>query len=123
MTVIVGALRGLLSTLGATALGVTTSRQRTIGVSLAKQAIETLQGSAYSSVAMSLTGLDTDPLVFGIAPNLTFESEPIVLGGTSPHRTTIAAVGTTFVLRTFVTAVGSGGAGYRRIIRRQHHLT
>ncbi len=115
MTVIVGALLGLLSTLGATAQGVTTSRQRTIGVSLAKQAIENLQGAAYSSVAMSLTGLDTDPLVYGIAPNLTFESEPIVLGGTSPHRTTITAVGTTFALRTFVTAVGTGGAGYRRV--------
>ncbi len=39
MAVIVGALLGLLSTLGATAQGVTTSRQRTIGVSLAKQTI------------------------------------------------------------------------------------
>lgn len=115
MTVIVGALLGLLSTLGATAQGVTTSRQRTIGVSLAKQAIENMQGAAYSSVAMSVTDLATDPLVFGIAPNLTFESEPIVLGGTSPHRTTITAVGTTFALRTFVTAVGAGGAGYRRV--------
>ena len=112
MTVIVGALLGLLSTLGATAQGVTTSRQRTIGVSLAKQTIENLQGAAYSNVAISLTGLAADPLVHGTAPNLTFESEPIVLGGTTPYRTTLTTVGTTFALRTFVTAVA---AGYRRV--------
>ena len=112
MAVIVGALLGLLSTLGATAQGVTTSRQRTIGVSLAKQTIENLQGAAYSNVAMNLTGLAVDPLVYGTAPNLTFESEPIVLGGTTPYRTTLTTVGTTFALRTFVTAVA---ASYRRV--------
>jgi type II secretory pathway pseudopilin PulG len=115
MALIVGALLGLLSTLGAAAQGVTTSRQRTIAVSLAKQVIENLQGAAYTSVAMSLTGLTSDPLVSGTAPNLVFESEPIVLGGTQPYRTTLTEVGTTFALRTFVTAVAVGGAGYRRV--------
>ena len=115
MALIVGALLGLLGTLGAAARGVTTSRQRTIAVSLAKQTIENLQGAAYSSVAMSLTGLTSEPLIHGTAPNLTFESESVVLGGTEPYRTTLTTVGTTFALRTFVTAVGAGGAGYRRV--------
>ena len=52
MLVIVTVLLGLLSTLGATAKGVVTGRQRTIAVSLSKQVIEKLQGAAYSDVAI-----------------------------------------------------------------------
>ena len=116
MLVIVGVLLGLLSTLGATARGVTTGRQRTIAVSLSKQVIENLQGSAYSDVAMNQATLTADALVLGVTPNLTFEGEQLVLGGptAAPYRTLTDAVGTTFSLRTFVTGVGSGGAGYRR---------
>ena len=51
MVVIVIVLLGLLGTLGAAAKGVVTGRQRTIAVSLAKQAIENLQGAKYSDVA------------------------------------------------------------------------
>ena len=116
MTVIVGALIGLLSTVGATAKGLTISRQRTIGISLAKQAIENLEGSAYNNVAMNLAGLSTDPLIQGTTPNFTFEGEFVVPGGTTPsYKTTIVSVGTTFVLRTFVTSVTAAGSGYRRV--------
>lgn len=116
MVVIVGVLLGLLSTLGATARGVTTGRQRTIAVSLSKQVIESLQGAAYSDVAMDQSTLAADVLVLGVMPNLTFEGEQLVLGGptAAPYRTISTAVGTTFSLRTFVTGVASGGAGYRR---------
>lgn len=115
MTVIVGALLGLLSTLGATAQGITTARQRTIAVSLAKQVIESLEGAAYTSVAMNIASLAGEPLVVGTTPNQTFEGEYIVPGGSTPYRTNPVSVGTTFSIRTFVTAVPAGGSGYRRI--------
>ncbi len=108
MTVIVGALLGLLSTLGATAQGLTTARQRTIAVSLAKQVIERLQGDSYKNVAMDLSSLAGEPLVVGVAPNQTFEGENVVPGGTKPYRTYPVSVGTTFSIRTFVTAVAVG---------------
>ena len=116
MLVIVTVLLGLLSTLGATAKGVVTGRQRTIAVSLSKQVIETLQGAAYSDVAMNQATLVADPLVVGAMPDLMFGGERLILGGptAAPYLTTTTAVGTTFSLRTFVTAVASGGAGYRR---------
>ncbi len=117
MTVIVGALLGLLSTLGATAQGVVVGRQRTIAVSLAKQVIEHLQGIDYTDVAMDLAspGLATDLLITGTSPDLKFELESLVPGGTTPYRETPVSVGTTFSLRTFVTAVLASGDGYRRI--------
>ena len=115
MTVIVGALIGLLSTLGATAQGLTTARQRTLAISLAKQAIENLEGSAYNNVAMNLSGLTADPMIHGTAPDLTFEGEFVVSGGTAPsYKSDVTAAGTIFELRTFVTAVSAAGAGYRR---------
>jgi type II secretory pathway pseudopilin PulG len=116
MVVIVGVLLGLLSTLGATARGVTTGRQRTIAVSLSKQVIEKLQGAAYSDVAMNQATLTADALVLGVTPNLRFDGELLVLGGptAAPYRTLTTAVGTTFSLRTFVTGVAAAGAGYRR---------
>jgi type II secretory pathway pseudopilin PulG len=115
MTVVVGALLGLLSTLGATAQGLTTARQRTIAVSLAKQVIERMQGDSYKNVAMDLSTLGGEPLVVGTSPNQTFEGENVVPGGTKPYRTYPVSVGTTFSIRTFVTAVAAGGSGYRRI--------
>ena len=115
MTVIVGALLGLLSTLGATAQAMTTARQRTIAVSLAKQVIERLQGDSYKNVAMDLSSLAGEPLVVGMTPNQTFEGEKVVPGGTKPYRTYPVSVGTTFSIRTFVTAVAAGGSEYRRI--------
>jgi type II secretory pathway pseudopilin PulG len=115
MTVVVGALLGLLTTLGATAQGVSTARQRTIAVSLAKQAIERLQGDSYQNVAMSLSSLTGEPLVAGVAPNQTFEGESIVPGGPNSYRTYPVSAGTTFSLRTFVTAVPAGGSAYRRV--------
>ena len=115
MTVVVGALLGLLSTLGATAQGVTTARQRTIAVSLAKQVIERMQGDSYKSVAMDLSSLTGEALVVGTAPDQTFEGEAIVPGGTKPYRTYPVSVGTTFSIRTFVTAVPAGGSAYRRV--------
>ncbi|MEY2553077.1 MAG: hypothetical protein QOC57_937 [Ilumatobacteraceae bacterium] len=115
MTVVVGALLGLLSTLGATAQGVTTARQRTIAVSLAKQAIERLQGDSYQNVAMSLASLTGELLVAGVAPNQTFEGENVVPGGPNPYRTYPVSAGTTFSIRTFVTAVPAGGTAYRRV--------
>ena len=65
---------------------------------------------------MNQATLVTDPLVLGAMPNLMFGGERLVLGGptAAPYQTTTDAVGTTFSLRTFVTAVSSGGAGYRR---------
>ena len=116
MTVIVGALIGLLSTLGATAKGLSISRQRTIAISLAKQAIENLEGSAYNNVAMNLAGLSSEPLIHGTTPDFTFDGEFVVSGGTTPsYKTTIVSGGTTFVLRTFVTRVSAAGSGYRRV--------
>ncbi len=117
MTVIVGALLGLLTTLGATAQGVTTGRQRTIGVSLAKQMIENMQGADWTSVATG-TGVTTaDPLVTAGTP-LKFGGEDLFFGGTTPYKTTKASVGTTFTLRTFVTTVpppAGQGTGYRHV--------
>lgn len=117
IVVIAGVLLGLLSTLGATAAGVNTGRQRTIAVSLAKQVIENLQGVAYSDVAVNQATLTADPLLTGVLPNLMFEGEQLILGGptAATFHTPTVAVGTTYSLRTFVTAVSSTtGAGYRR---------
>ena len=115
IVVVVGALLGLLSTLGATAQGVVIARQRTIAVSLAKQVIERLQGDSYTNVAMDLSSLTGELLVVGTAPNQMFDGESIVPGGTKPYRTYPVSVGTTFSIRTFVTAVPAGGSAYRRI--------
>ncbi|HEX3089166.1 MAG TPA: hypothetical protein VHQ23_10960, partial [Ilumatobacteraceae bacterium] len=79
MLVIVTVLLGLLSTLGATAKGVVTGRQRTIAVSLSKQVIEKLQGAAYSDVATNQATLVADPLVVGAMPDLMFGGERLVL--------------------------------------------
>jgi hypothetical protein len=117
MTVIAAVLLGLLASLGATARSLTTGRQRTVAVSLAKQAIERLQGASYTDVAMNLasTGLASDPLVSGTSPNLMFESERMVAGSASQYLTTVAEAGTTFTLRIFVTAVTPAtGTAYRR---------
>ena len=117
MTVIVGALLGLLSTLGTTAKAMTTGRQRTIAVSLAKQVIENLQGADWTSVATG-TGVTTaDPKVTAGTP-LKFGGEDLYFGGIASYRTTQVAVGTTFTLRTFVTTVppaGGKGTGYRHV--------
>ena len=115
LTVVVGALLGLLSTLGASAHGITVARQRTIAVSLGKQVIENLEGSAYTSVAMDQASVAGEALIVGAVPNQMFEGENIVPGGTKPYRTYPIAAGTTFSIRTFVTAVSAGGSGYRRI--------
>jgi type II secretory pathway pseudopilin PulG len=114
IVVISGVLLGLLGTLGATAKGVTVGRQRTIAVSLAKQAIERLQGSDYKDAVVTGTGATSDPLVTGNPPK--FGGEILSLGGTNPYKTMATAVGTTFTLKTFVTTVPvTSGAGYRRI--------
>ena len=118
MSVIVAVLLGLLAALGATASSISTGRQRTVAVSLAKQAIENLQGAAYTDVAMNLSseGLASDPLVSGTMPTLLFGTEPLVAGSSTQYRTTKHEAGTTFSLRTFVTAVTPASAGpYRRI--------
>jgi hypothetical protein len=117
MTVIAAVLLGLLASLGATARSLTTGRQRTVAVSLAKQAIERLQGASYTDVAMNLasTGLESDPLVSGTSPNLMFEGERMVAGSAAQYVTTVTEAGTTFTLRTFVTAVAPAtGTAYRR---------
>ncbi len=119
MTIIVGVLLGLLTTLGAAAQGVNIGRQRTLAVSLAKQMIENVQGSDWSDVATG-TGVTTaDPLVipgtplkFGVPP------EDLFFGGAMPYRTYPVAAGMTFSLRTFVTSVppdGGNGIGYRHV--------
>jgi hypothetical protein len=114
MVLITGALLGLLSTLGATAQGLTIGRQRTIGVSLAKQAMESLQGAAFIDVATG-SGASADLLVTAGTPppKLIFGTEVLVQGGATPYRQTLGGAGTTFSLRTFVTTVT--GADYRRI--------
>ena len=96
-------LLGLLGTLGASAKGIVTARQRTIAVSLAKQAIEHLQGSDYKNAVITGTG----------AP-ATFEGEAVYAppGGTFPYITSISAAETTFTLKTLVTTVS---ASSRRI--------
>ena len=117
MAVIVGALLGLLSTLGTTARAMTTGRQRTIAVSLAKQVIENLQGADWTSVATG-TGVTTaDPNITAGTP-LKFGGEDLYFGGNASYRTTQVAVGTTFTLRTFVTTVppaAGRGTGYRHV--------
>lgn len=119
MTVVVGVLLGLLTTLGAAAQGMRTGRQRTIAVSLAKQMIENLQGADWADVATG-TGVTTaDPLVIPGTP-LKFGNPPedLFFGGTTPYQTHPVAVGTTFTMRTFVTTVppdGGRGIGYRHV--------
>jgi hypothetical protein len=117
MTIVLGVLLGLLSTLGAVAHAMTISRQRTIAVSLAKQAIENIQGADWANVATG-TGVTTaDPLVTPGTP-LKFGGEDLFFGGTSPYRTYPVAAGATFVLTTFVTTVppaGGKGTGYRHV--------
>ena len=128
MTVIVGALLGLLSTLGTTARAMTTARQRTIAVSLAKQVIENLQGADWTKVATGTDVTTADPMV-AAGPPLKLKvggsaTEDLIFGGTAldgtpvSYRTTQVAVGTTFTLRTFVTTVppiGGKGTGYRHV--------
>ena len=117
MTMIIGVLLGLLSTLGAVAHALTTSRQRTIAVSLAKQVIENLQGADWTKVATGTGVTIADPLVTPGTP-LKFGGEDLFFGGTTPYRTYPVAVGTTFSLRTFVTTVppdGGHGTGYRHV--------
>ncbi|MEO8265854.1 MAG: hypothetical protein ABI706_10135 [Ilumatobacteraceae bacterium] len=128
MTVIVGALLGLLSTLGTTARAITTARQRTIAVSLAKQVIENLQGADWTKVATGTGVTTTDPMVAAGTP-LKLKvggsaTEDLIFGGTAldgtpvSYRTTQVAVATTFTLRTFVTTVppaGGNGTGYRHV--------
>jgi prepilin-type N-terminal cleavage/methylation domain-containing protein len=104
-------LLGLLSTLGATAQGIVTGRQRTIAISLARQVIETLQGAKYSDVVTG-TGVGSDPLVAGSKFEPLALNEDILPGGSASYRKDIVATGTTFSLRTFVTTVPS--TGYRR---------
>ena len=114
IVVITGVLLGLLGTLGAAARGLTLGRQRTIAVSLAKQAIETLQGSDYKDAVVTGTGATSDPLVSGTPPK--FGGEVLYLGGANPYKSTATSAGTTFTLKTFVTTVPAAtGAGYRRI--------
>jgi type II secretory pathway pseudopilin PulG len=118
ITIVTMALLALLGALGAAARGVSSGRQRSIAVSLAKQALENLQGAAYPSVAMNLSspGLTADPLVTGSSPNLRFEGELLVSGSTVPYKSTTVASGATFTLRTFITAVSPpNGTAYRRI--------
>ena len=81
MTIVTMAMLALLGALGATARGVSSGRQRSIAVSMAKQALESLQGAAYATVSMNLTspGLTAEPLVSGTAPNLRFEGELLVI--------------------------------------------
>ena len=117
MTLVIGVLLGLLSTLGAVAHGLTTSRQRTIAVSLAKQVIENLQGADWTKVATGTGVSISDPLVTPGTP-LKFRGEDLFFGGMTPYRTYPTAVGTTFSLRTFVTTVpplGGRGIGYRHV--------
>jgi hypothetical protein len=117
MTIVLGVLLGLLSTLGAVAHAMTTSRQRTIAVSLAKQTIENIEGADWANVATG-TGVTTaDPLVTPGTP-LKFGGEDLFFGGTSPYRTYPVAAGATFALTTFVTTVppaGGEGTGYRHV--------
>ena len=92
MTIVLGVLLGLLSTLGAVAHAMTISRQRTIAVSLAKQTIENIQGADWANVATG-TGVTTaDPLVTPGTP-LKFGGEDLFFGGTSPYRTYPVAAG------------------------------
>lgn len=118
MTIVTMAMLALLGALGATARGVSSGRQRSVAVSLAKQTLESLQGAAYPTVSMNLTspGLTAEPLVSGTAPNLRFEGELLVPGSTVPYMSTTVASGATFTLRTFITAVAPPtGTAYRRI--------
>jgi Tfp pilus assembly protein PilV len=83
MTIVLGVLLGLLSTLGAVAHAMTISRQRTSAVSLAKQTIENIQGADWANVATG-TGVTTaDPLVTPGTP-LKFSGEDLFFGGTTP---------------------------------------
>lgn len=118
MSILFTVLMGLLVALAAGAGGIANGRQRTIATSLAKQTIEQLQGSSYSAVAMNLSspGLATDPSVTGVAPKLTFESEPLVGGALTPYRVVTNEAGATFTVSTFVTAVTPPtGTPHRRI--------
>ena len=118
MTMIVGVLLGLLTTLGASAQGLKTSRQRTIAVSLSKQVIENLQGAAWADVATGtgVTTADTSGKVTA-GPPMMFDGEDLFFGGATSYQTDHVAVGTTFSLRTFVTSVTpeGGGTGYRHV--------
>jgi hypothetical protein len=121
ITVMFGVLVALLGALGAGVAGVTTGRQKTIATSLAKQVIETLQGSYYQDVGMNLgaAGLATDSLVTGTALNLAFEGEPLV-GAATPvypsYTWPTVDLGTTYTVRAFVTSVTpTDAAPYRRV--------
>lgn len=118
MTLVFGVLLALLGALGSAASGITNGRQRTVATSLGKQAIETLQGSSYSDVAMNLNsaGLSTDPRITGSGATRMFEGEQLVGGGSDPYSTTLPRGGITYVLTTYVTQVTpAAGLPYRRI--------
>jgi hypothetical protein len=118
MTLVFGVLLALLGALGTAANGITNGRQRTVATSLGKQAIENLQGSSYSTVAMNLssTGLSTDPRLTGSGATRSFEGEQLVGGGTGQYKTTTVMGGITYVLTKYVTQVTpASGVPYRRI--------
>ena len=118
MTLVFGVLLALLGAVGTAASGITNGKQRTVATSLGKQAIENLQGSSYSAVAMNLgsAGLATDPRLTGSGATRSFEGERLVGGGTGQYRTTTVMGGITYVLTIYVTQVTpSSGLSYRRI--------
>ncbi|MPY96289.1 MAG: hypothetical protein GEV08_25475, partial [Acidimicrobiia bacterium] len=115
--IVVGML-GLLTVLGAGSRAVVNGRQRTAATSLGRQALERLQGGAYTSVAMDLSspGLSSDPRVTGTAPVLAFEGELLVGGAGAPYQASEEAAGITYTISTFVTAVVPvQGLPYRRL--------
>jgi hypothetical protein len=118
MTLVFGVLLALLGAVGTAASGITNGKQRTVATSLGKQAIENLQGSSYSAVAMNLSsaGLATDPRLTGSGATRSFEGERLVGGGTGQYRTTTVMGGITYILTTYVTQVTpASGLSYRRI--------
>lgn len=117
ITLIAVTLLGLLTVLGAGSRAVVNGRQRVVATSLGRQALERLQGGAYSSVAMDLSspGLSSDPRVTGTAPALAFEGEPLVGGSAAPYQAQETVAGASYTISTFITAVvPSQGLPYRR---------
>jgi len=128
LSVLMIVLTGLAGTVTVSVRGVVLGRQRTGGVAVANEVIETARGRAYEQVGHDFTGdatLATDPALTGSAPNTTFNGEPlaasIVAGSNapfSPHTWTTTRDATTYTVSVYVTTVtpaaGTGDA-YKRI--------
>src|SRR5829696_8746466 len=104
-------LLGLLTVVATGARAINGGRQRTLATSLAKQVVETLQGSGYAEIAIEIDDVIVGGSVTVSGGVKNFEGEALVddpmplTPPVQPHVATTTLAGTTFTLTTYVTSI------------------